>query len=170
MATEKARYSATMDKKDLPPSSFAKVSPPPSYTQTSVDDISNRANLRLESASSHPTVDQCIAHLKLLEAFHQLREDIATSDGLFGISDELSTESSKPEEALAKVREKRWAVYVARAADRFETWWNTCVPSSQRRLRQSDVTSTGDFPRTPDIGRPMKLSNTPPLGRSFAFP
>ncbi|KAI9872060.1 MAG: hypothetical protein M1830_002108, partial [Pleopsidium flavum] len=95
--------------------------------------------------------------------FHQLREDIATSEGLFGISDRLAILSSKPEEALAKVREKRWAVYVARAADRFATWWNTYVPISQRPLRQTDVASTGDFARTPTIGRPMNLSNTPPL-------
>ena len=35
-------------------------------------------------------------------------------------------------QALAKLRvaEKRWAVYVARAVDRFERWYDACVPAT----------------------------------------
>ncbi|KAF2667462.1 hypothetical protein BT63DRAFT_426332 [Microthyrium microscopicum] len=89
------------------------------------------------------TPDQCIAHLKLLEAFHQLREDIGNTDNLFDIQSPPSTEElQQPEktpivhgvdlDALAqvRVREKRWAVFVARAVDRFEKWWDTCVPTT----------------------------------------
>lgn len=158
-----------MEKKGLPLSSSDKGSPPPSYTHSPVDITSNFAKLNLDSKSTKPTVDQCIAHLKLLEAFHQLREDIATTDGLFGISDKLATSLSKPEEALAKVREKRWAVYVARAADRFERWWVTCVPSSQQPLRQSDVASMGGFDRIISVGTPMRITNLPPLGRFSCY-
>lgn len=154
-----------MEKKDLPPLSSDNSSRPPSYTRAPVDITANFAKLNLESKSTKPTVDQCIAHLKLLEAFHQLREDIATTDGLFGISDELATKLTRQDEALAKVREKRWAVYVARAADRFERWWVTCVPTSQQALRQSHVISKGNFDRIASVGRPMNITNLPPLGR-----
>ena len=158
-----------MEKISPPLSASDKSSPLPSYTQNSVDITSNFAKLNLDSRSTTPTVDQCIAHLKLLEAFHQLREDVATTDGLFGISDKLATASSKPEEALAKVREKRWAVYVARAADRFERWWATCVPTSQEPLRQSDVASKGTFDRITVVGKPMRVINLPPLGKSSFY-
>ena len=155
-----------MEKKDPPLSSFDKASPPPSYNQDPVDITANFAKLNLDSTSTKPTVDQCIAHLKLLEAFHQLREDIATTDGLFGIPDALATGESTPGAVLAKVREKRWAVYVARAADRFEKWWATCVPSSHVPLRQSDVASKGNFDRIVGVGKPLRTINLPPLGMS----
>lgn len=154
-----------MEKTDLQPLSSDNSSRPPSYTHAPVDITANFVKLNLESKSTKPTVDQCIAHLKLLEAFHQLREDIATTDGLFGIQDELATKVIRQDEALAKVREKRWAVYVARAADRFERWWATCVPSTQQALRQSDVASKGNFDRIASVGRPMKIIDLPPLGR-----
>jgi hypothetical protein len=32
-------------------------------------------------------------------------------------------------EAAIRVREKRWQVFVARAAFRFEVWWKLCVPN-----------------------------------------
>jgi hypothetical protein len=32
--------------------------------------------------------------------------------------------------AQVRVREKRWAVFVARAVDRFEKWWDVCVPAT----------------------------------------
>lgn len=159
-----------MEKKDFPLSSSENDSPPPSYKQAVVDITSSFAKLDLKSTSTKPTVDQCIAHLKLLEAFHQLREDIATNDGLFNISDQSAVESSRPDEVLAKLREKRWAVYVARAADRFERWWMTAVPSTQERLRQSDVASTtGKFDRIVGVGEPMTITNLPPLGRSSCY-
>lgn len=168
MATEKVNnYVATMDKKDLLPSQSIKASPPPSYVQPPVNITSNLANLNLEPRSTNPTVDQSIAHLKLLEAFHELREDVATTDGLFGISDDFASKlsDSSRTKMVVRLREKRWAVYVARAADRFETWWETCIPSTQQRLKQTDVTGVGNFHWTPEIGRPMEFTNTPPLGR-----
>jgi hypothetical protein len=90
------------------------------------------------------TPDQCIAHLKLLETFNQLREDVGNTDNLFGINSPPSTEKKDKSEkpplevqgvdlnnlAEVRVREKRWAVFVARAVDRFEKWWDVCVPAT----------------------------------------
>ncbi|KAF2428684.1 hypothetical protein EJ08DRAFT_719442 [Tothia fuscella] len=87
------------------------------------------------------TPDQCIAHLKLLEAFYILREEIGNVENLFGIaSPPLSEKDSEVIQetqgqnpaflAQVRIREKRWAVFVARAVDRFEKWWDSCVPAT----------------------------------------
>ncbi|KAL8865671.1 MAG: hypothetical protein Q9174_006762, partial [Haloplaca sp. 1 TL-2023] len=122
---------------------------PPPYTCTArlpqpCDELASSTNAARTVDSEHhqkPTVDQCIAHLKLLEAFHQLREDVATTDGLFGIHDYFVDElyddkatSTRPE-LLRKIREKRWAVYVTKAQQRYQKWWlqgkdrNSVIPS-----------------------------------------
>ncbi|TID21286.1 hypothetical protein E2P81_ATG04572 [Venturia nashicola] len=122
---------------------------PPSYSveppsQEAPEDLSARlASLDLSSVVKNGvniSADQCTAHLKLLEAFNQLREDIGQTQGLFGIKDPKfdSPETTDPyhhaqsPQALAKLRiaEKRWSVYVARAVDRFERWYNACVPAT----------------------------------------
>lgn len=85
------------------------------------------------------SADQCTAHLKLLEAFNQLREDVGQTEGLFGIeSPKLdgpepdARQHAQSPQALAKLRtaEKRWSVYVARAVARFERWYDACVPAT----------------------------------------
>ncbi len=148
-----------MDEKNHRQSSSLLGSPPPSYDQISVGLNAGLRNLVLDSGSSLPTVDLCIAHLKLLTAFHQLREDVATYDGLFGIEDK-SVNSADPETRntlIAKCREKRWAIYVVRAVDRFERWWDTSVPSNQQPLRQGDVALP------PTTGK-LRFNCPPPLG------
>lgn len=117
------------------------------------------------------TPDQCIAHLKLLEAFYQLREDIGNTENLFGISSPVlgeKTSQNKPQangqdaHALAeiRVREKRWAVYVARAVDRFAQWWDTCVPATLEgapcaKLTGADICSKTGIEFTPGFARPI---------------
>lgn len=155
---------STMDKKEVSAVTEPESLPPPSYSQDPIDITSNLRNLNLDSSSPQPTVDQVIAHLKLLYAFHQLREDVATTDGLFGIKDSLASNQQHPEQALLKVREKRWAVYVARATDRFTTWWSACVDTSQPRLRQADMLYPCAFDKITDVGAPSNIS-PPPLGR-----
>ncbi|KAF2207168.1 hypothetical protein CERZMDRAFT_63004 [Cercospora zeae-maydis SCOH1-5] len=83
-----------------------------------------------------PTNEECIAHLKMLECFYRLKQCVASQDGLFGIRDDLVTGQNAPmdektSELLAKLGEKRWAIYVQRAIDRFETWWDAIAPDSR---------------------------------------
>ncbi|KFY18510.1 hypothetical protein V491_04767, partial [Pseudogymnoascus sp. VKM F-3775] len=86
------------------------------------------------STDGFPTPETSLAHLKLLEAFYSLKDEVAYSDGAFGLFDSRApgTEESvagdmeatkRRLEALAQIREKRWALYVVRAVDRFEVWW-----------------------------------------------
>lgn len=96
----------------------------------------------------------CLAHLKLLHAFQTLKEDIGYTDGLWGLWDrkaesdhKISIDFHKETQPagvaspasetkkrttddeikirLSRIREKRWALFVARAVDRYEAWWAT---------------------------------------------
>lgn len=123
-------------------SSPPKETAPPAYEASPSDLTTTFSELNLASETSDPTTDRCIAHLKLLEAFHQLREDIATTDGLFGIKDcWVPTDLSRQEQAavLLKIREKRWAIFVAKAASRFEAWWKKSILPSSKMLQQFDI-------------------------------
>ncbi|KAF9885218.1 hypothetical protein FE257_000578 [Aspergillus nanangensis] len=74
------------------------------------------------------TRDQCIAHLKFLAVLADLRDTVASIPGLFGIADaneKLFQEHTN--EAQIRVKEKRWAVYTARAVERYATWWEACI-------------------------------------------
>lgn len=151
--------------------------PPPAYAQDDpnlhVPDITAAFSHLNLAPSAKPTPDLCIAHLKFLEAFHQLREDIACQDGLFGISDAFADAAqSDPERAklLAKIREKRWQVYVTKASKRFERWWVTCVEPNEekdRLLGQSKMPSI--FKKSPEHGAQLEWSkdDLPPLGQYY---
>lgn len=161
-------YDESMEKNSYPspPEELA----PPTYDANPVNLTAAFSSLNLTGDGREPTRDRCIAHLKLLEAFHQLREDIATSDGLFGIKDSIvPADLSPPDQAavLLKLREKRWAVYVAKAASRFETWWEKSVQPDSRMLRQGDIAS-GAWQRDDEARRgrvlPFTRDNLPPLG------
>ncbi|KAL6714165.1 hypothetical protein ACLMJK_008659 [Lecanora helva] len=143
--TESKSKPSTIQKHGLPTPPHD--SPPPLYdvssaTDESVPDTTAAfAKLNLQP-SGKPTVDQCIAHLKLLEAFHQLRETVALQDGLFGLLDSFASSRSTEQqqaEILAKIREKRWAVYVTKAVYRFQRWWETVIEPNAQRLRQKDI-------------------------------
>jgi uncharacterized membrane protein YgcG len=109
------------------------VIPPP-------DPTAGFARLRLATHESFPSESTCIAHLKFLECLYRLRQSIASQDGLFGIRNELITATelseTKKAELLAKLGEKRWAIFVNRSVDRFTAWWspikglleNECTP------------------------------------------
>ena len=165
----------TLDTSSLPKAfpgfhNASKNSPPPSYAEhdSSVSDTTAAfSNLNLD-ASHTPTADQCIAHLKLLEAFHQLREDIALKDGLFGICDNFAdtkVTAQEKAELLVKIREKRWAVYVARAARRFQEWWRECIEPNAQMLKQIEIPAT--FRQQLHIGTRLDFDcdNLPPLGK-----
>ena len=151
--------------------------PPPTYSANPPDLAAAFSNLTINRGSPTPTPEQCIAHLKLLEAFHQLREDVATTDGLFGINDSLvsTDEPSKNQSAiLLRIREKRWAVYVARAVSRFEKWWQESVQPDAVMISEKDL--TGKLPFTEEDRRigswDITRDQLPPLGMfdpSFFF-
>lgn len=88
--------------------------------------------------------DRCILHLKLLAALADLRATISSIDGLFGISDSQAEKFNVADEAtkhkaLVRIREKRWAVYTAKAADRYKDWWTKAVPSAGHPVTLSSM-------------------------------
>lgn len=127
------------------------ITSPPAFTaDTGVDITAAFSTLNLHATPTHPDVNTCLAHLKLLFAIQSMKEDVGYTDGLWNIWDSLADGSPDlsgfqaqdaplPEELdgqkrttedyrkikLSKIREKRWAVFVARAVDRYEAWWST---------------------------------------------
>jgi hypothetical protein len=131
---------------------------PPSYGQNDVNVNINAAfsALNLSDTSADPDVDKCLAHLKLLFAIQTMKEDVGYTDGLWQIWDTRAGDAVKnssenigaapsagtgnPEDdakaLLSRLREKRWAVFLARAVDRYEAWW-MALPG--RRLVNVDM-------------------------------
>ncbi|KAK2775485.1 hypothetical protein FQN53_003115 [Emmonsiellopsis sp. PD_33] len=104
------------------------------------------------------TTDECIVHLKLLAAIADLRDSISTTDGLFNLHDRdfhfFPTEEERLK-AATLTREKRWAIYVGRAVDRFTTWHGRCVQtdgvgSHYGALTVSDIVLPGVLRSAPD--------------------
>ncbi|KAK6216512.1 hypothetical protein LQW54_003518 [Pestalotiopsis sp. IQ-011] len=122
------------------------------------------SNLSLSDAPRHPEVGTCLVHLRLLYTFHNLKDDVGFSNGLFGLWDARYPASpSNPSKALAAVREKRWALFVARAVDRYEAWWNSLGGQFlTERDMEKDRTRYLNFMAN---WEPMNLSedNMPPL-------
>lgn len=110
---------------------------PPTYWELEDDKISHLTFvLPADDAGQRRNAATCLAHLRLLFAFQKLKDDIGYSDGLFGIYDSyVLREDGNPRHPsgedstllLAKLRERRWGLYVARAVDRFEVWWDRVV-------------------------------------------
>lgn len=150
---------------------------PPTYAQahlnSNVPDITAAFSSLKIAPSAKPTPDVCIAHLKLLEAFHQLREDVAFEDGRFGIKDAFADAGQSDQERadlLIKIREKRWQIYVTKASKRFERWWTTCVEvadEKSRLLGQRKIPTV--FRQGPDVGQRLAWSEDclPPLGKRY---
>lgn len=126
---------------------------------TYADITSAFASLKIAGNSStmDPTPELCLAHLKLLHVFDRLKRDIQGHDGLFGIYDArvehsqaLKDARDRPEavqhktrqKELTDMREKRWALYVARAVARYEQWWDALpgdkLTESQRMELKGD--------------------------------
>lgn len=127
-----------------------------------VDITAAFANLSLDQTPKDPQVDTCLAHLKLLHAIQSMKEDVGYTDGLWNIWDsradaegDIDVDDAQESEALpsgkknnkrtpdddrkirlSKIREKRWALFVARAVDRYEAWWATFP---QAMLRENDM-------------------------------
>jgi hypothetical protein len=160
--------------------------PPPSYTPTanpqepSLEEINaSFSNLRIgDTPKNFPDTDLCLAHLKLLEAFFILKQEVGYTDGAFDIWDSRAPgtyesvandekASTTRIEALSKIREKRWALYVARAVHRFEIWWikvlcqyEQSVMLTEGAMRRKEFQ---DFPGAGKVQR-WTTSMLPPLG------
>ena len=138
----------------------------PPYEELPPDITAGFASLNLSPPSKTPTPDECIAHLKLLEAFSQLREDIGCGDGLYGLYDDLVEPGDEVlrSQLLAKMREKRWAIYVTIAVARFEAWW---LKISNANMLTGRELASSSFTSLPTTASPLQLSmnQLPPLGQ-----
>ena len=148
---------------------------PPAYAPSDPVDLTVAfTTLKIpDYPSSFPTADHCLVHLKLLYAFHALKLDIGYTDGLFGLWDRMAEKVAEENknEAISKLREKRWSLFLARAVERFEAWWvkGLCAKEDARRLTCSDmIQGEWNFAEFTARGRAQKwtVSMLPPLGRS----
>ncbi|RYP55715.1 hypothetical protein DL771_012456 [Monosporascus sp. 5C6A] len=125
------------------------------------------SSLNLPATAADVSPDSCIAHLKLLSAFQYLKEDVGYTDGLWqlfdsralsprpkprihiGRSDEEARRAGEDRAArtLAMLREKRWALYVARAVDRYEAWWESFSkdPLTEADMENDDQSKYSGF-------------------------
>ena len=138
----------------VPPSyeqHHASSAAPPSYagTKNTTGAFDNELDAAFSSLTvapnqlDFPEADHCLAHLKLLSAFHVLKEDIGYNDGIFGLWNAKCEMAKDRDASLAKMRDKRWALYIARAAERFQDWWLKvlCNMEPSRRLEGKDLAS-----------------------------
>jgi hypothetical protein len=146
---------------------------PPSYEAVQQDEqfIPAVPPLEFSPLESSKTVDKprCILHLKLLAALADLRDTISSIDGLFGINDSEAskfTDEQTKYKVLVRIREKRWAVYTAKAADRYVNWWRKVLPSSGDTVTVSLMKSTSYSDITRSSMRPFAWAKKklPPLG------
>ncbi|KAH7010993.1 hypothetical protein EDB80DRAFT_383537 [Ilyonectria destructans] len=155
--------------------------PPPGLTASFED-------LDLGSTPRDPDPNTCLAHLRLLFAFQNLKEEIGYTDGLWGLWDTRAdgdmqvTKEGKVEEKipihsktevpkdkhllLSKIREKRWALFVARAVDRYEAWWKSLVEGpalTEDDMNSPDSPAYAQFPSSRQGPRYWAERSLPPL-------
>lgn len=146
---------------------------PPSYDAEDrldpPDFTAGFSNLSIsDQVTEFPEVNECIAHLKLLECFYRLRQKIGSTDGLFGISNRLVLDVQDNEDSnalLAKLAEKRWSIYVARAVDRFEAWVNSLLPEQRPSLERIQRDGERGVLTDPNYVRPWQplMESMPPV-------
>ena len=183
---------------EAPPNYLAATSTVPDAATDLPSDIdltSSYASLSLSPTYTvgGPDVDTCLAHLKFLHAVDNLKEEVGYSDGLFGIWDNRAVwdteilhgaalppgvkldrlgKDERTRLALSRLREKRWAIYLARAVDRYEAWWSA-MTKGKVMLTEEDMMT----PRHPKYalftthGTPLRWSrdSLPPLGKFIFF-
>ena len=168
--------------------------PPPGMTPEDLAGVNVAAafeKLDLSTTPGHPTVDTCLAHLKLLFAIQTMKEDVGYTDGLWDLWDIRAgplneplhganpTDSKRPEqtaddkklEVLSKLREKRWALFVARAVDRYEAWWKSMPqnPLTEQEMKAENSVAYALFPFTSTGLFPWSEKNLPPLDVLMVF-
>lgn len=174
------RKSVGSEVSSQPGTSTTTANPPPSYSATDPLTDAEEASLTTAfstlnisaSPSAFPEVDQCLAHLKLLYAFNNLKIEIGCTDGLFGIQDAWCEKYAEKDDALASIREKRWSLYVARAVERYQAWWEKvlCLREHANRLTCQDmINGSPDFVNFTVGGTVQKwtMKMLPPLGKQL---
>lgn len=180
-----------------------KLAPPPAYTtvdESATADLTAAFDqLSLSNTASDPTVDTCLAHLKLLFAIQSMKEDVGYTDGLWGLwdaragpldqlehayadkrkapsdakkilKDELDGDDEKTAkkalENLSKIREKRWALFLARATQRYEAWWKSLPgqPLTERDMEEDTAFGYETFPTDDSATFEWSEDKLPPLG------
>lgn len=194
MAKEPSKEPSKEPFDDEAPPSYTPIAPPPPSGQadppSKIDITASFAHLTISPSppAGIPSVDTCLAHLKLLHAIHSLKEDVGYTDGLWGLWDDRADKDTdiiiggalpsgvkvdklskveKAKLALSRLREKRWAIFLARAVDRYETWWKA-ISRSKEMLTESDMMKTHgskyiDFPTSGAL-LPWSDDLIPPLG------
>ncbi|KAB8336789.1 hypothetical protein FH972_021098 [Carpinus fangiana] len=161
---------------------YAPPSPPPYAVSAITEPLSSLSladtlsSLRLTDNAGKqdampPKPDECAAHLLLLAAIHRLKDEISNSNGVFGLDDTILDIPSDDDARAAihdGLKQKRWAVYVARAADRYARWFNRSIPTrAQGPLRIAEFDVGGPFghcihaPEAAPLG--LSRANLPPL-------
>lgn len=135
--------------------------PPPSYEEATISD---------KKGSSLPRPSEVVAHLKLLFAFHKLKEIVLNDSSLFGIDHSwLYGEKAGCTQDALQIRQfiadKRWDVFVQRAVLRFESWWTALRGDSNwRKITVRDVFRGKPFRLWNDrIKDPLTIDHLPPL-------
>jgi len=134
VTNELPRYEMPEAQNVLPSYEMQDSSAPPDFAAVATSPLdtltSQTRNINIGSIDPHspkPSRNQVLAHLEFLHAVHQLRLSISAHDGLFNLNDSdiRDAKAAGHTEDLRKLlSEKRWAVYVARAVERFTVWWN----------------------------------------------
>jgi hypothetical protein len=156
--------------KDLLPS-YAAEDP---INEPSIEELNAAfSNLNIpENPPPFPSPEHCLVHLKLLNVFHAVKEDIGYTDGLFGLWDSRCeiVEGKDREKLHSRIREKRWAIYLARAVERFEDWWLKvlCPREDGKRLQGKEmVLENKSFVQFPETGVAQNWTKAmlPPVGK-----
>ncbi|CAD0110110.1 unnamed protein product [Aureobasidium uvarum] len=176
---KEANVTTTVDSVEKSPSP-----PPPAYEDAGRQQ--HNVQLFTPSASSLPQLDpdlpspeDCVAHLKLLECFYRLKQKIASTEGLFGISCDVvgdfdqstpqkDTQKEPKNETLTLLAEKRWQVYVSRAVERFARWRYSLEPNPNYYTLNQAISSKGQTLAdrvNPETAKPLLFDaeNLPPI-------
>lgn len=162
-----------MSKSKEPVNTIDEIDPPPAYTPAATDTNQGthhelpRINPRPSAGapiSTTVTRDQVIAHLKFLAVLSDLRDTIASTPDLFGIPDaQRELFGAQTNEAQIRVKEKRWAVYTARAVERYEAWWNSCLGQNRATIRRLYSPDYGDVAKIKGVME-WDVDILPPIG------
>lgn len=134
--------------------------------------------------------DACLAHLKLLHAIQSMKEEVGYTDGLWNLwndrgkwaLDDLRADADWPairmleksnaqtvtQVGQSRIREKRWALFVARAVDRYEAWWRSLVENdmlTEEDMADPDSYKFKKFPTSRRLVWEERM--LPPLGENI---